>query len=242
MAQSATASMGRTTRASCGRHPTAAELYADGAHEATGQFVIGSSSLNKERADTLDVSLRGEGPVHWHLSTYIDRFSDYIYLAPTPLFEDGLPVFEYRQADARFTGAELEVTLPLLESAQQDLQLRLAADYVRARLDDGGPLPQIPPLRFGGDLNYQAGAWQGELSAFRYAKQTRVADYETPTDGYTLVDVSVGYSWDPPTGPALLFAKGSTLTDADARRHTSLLKESAPLPGRSLGAGLRLEF
>jgi iron complex outermembrane receptor protein len=40
----------------------------------------------------------------------------------------------------------------------------------------------------------------------------------------------------------LLFASGHNLLDEEARRHTSPLKEYAPLPGRSLTAGVRLEF
>lgn len=224
------------------RHPTAAELYADGPHEATSQFVIGSTALDKETANTLDVGLRGEGKVHWHLSAYLNQFSAYIYLAPTAEIEDGLPVFEYRQADARFTGAELEVTLPLLEKSANDLNLRLVADYVRARLADGSPLPQIPPLRFGGELNYARDAWRAGLSAFRYAKQTRVAAYETDTDGYTMVDANVGYQWPLQSGSVLVFLKGSNLADVDARRHTSPLKEYAPLPGRSGLLGVRVEF
>lgn len=224
------------------RHPTAAELYADGPHEATGQFVIGSTALDKETANTLDVGLRGEGKVHWHLSAYLNQFSDYIYLAPTADVEDDLPVFEYRQADARFTGAELEVTLPLLAQSNRDLDLRLVADYVRATLADGSPLPQIPPLRSGAKLNYSAGAWRAELAAFRYARQERVAAYETETDGYTMVDANIGYKWPFATGSVLVFVKGSNLTDVDARRHTSPLKEYAPLPGRSGLLGLRVEF
>lgn len=42
--------------------------------------------------------------------------------------------------------------------------------------------------------------------------------------------------------PALLFIRGSNLLDEDARRHASPLKDHAPLPGRSLGAGVRFEF
>ena len=40
----------------------------------------------------------------------------------------------------------------------------------------------------------------------------------------------------------LLYLRAENLFDEDARRHTSPLKEFAPLPGRSVGAGVRLEF
>jgi iron complex outermembrane receptor protein len=40
----------------------------------------------------------------------------------------------------------------------------------------------------------------------------------------------------------LVYLRGDNLLDEDARRHTSPLKEFAPLPGRALGVGVRLEF
>ncbi len=43
-------------------------------------------------------------------------------------------------------------------------------------------------------------------------------------------------------GLLLVYARASNLLDEEARRHTSPLKEFAPLPGRSFGAGVRLEF
>lgn len=224
------------------RHPTAAELYANGAHEATGQFVVGDPNIRRETANTIDIGLRGEGAVHWHLTAYLDRFDDYIYLAPTQDFADDLPVFDYRQADARFAGAEVEVMFPLWRQADRELQLRLMADYVHAELADGSPIPRIPPLRVGGELTYEAGGWRAELSAFRYAKQTRIAAYETSTDGYTLIDASVSYKWLLSKGAVSLFARGGNLTDTEARRHTSPLKDYAPLPGRSALLGVRAEF
>ncbi len=41
---------------------------------------------------------------------------------------------------------------------------------------------------------------------------------------------------------SLAYLRGENLLDEDARRHTSPLKEFAPLPGRSIGAGVRLDF
>jgi iron complex outermembrane recepter protein len=43
-------------------------------------------------------------------------------------------------------------------------------------------------------------------------------------------------------GDVLVFLRGSNLLDEDARRHSSPLKEIAPLPGRSAHLGLRAEF
>jgi hypothetical protein len=42
--------------------------------------------------------------------------------------------------------------------------------------------------------------------------------------------------------PLHLFVRGTNLLDEDARRSTSLVKDVAPLPGRSLAIGIRASF
>ncbi|MGC3979940.1 MAG: TonB-dependent receptor [Steroidobacteraceae bacterium] len=225
------------------RHPSATELYADGVHDATGQFIVGDTNLKQETANTVDLIWRGGDTVHWHVSAYLDHFQDYIYLAPTGEVEEELPVFNYRQADARYIGAEASVHWHLFEVDDSHLDMTLTSDYVRATLRDGSPVPLIPPLRFGAELEYTQSAWRATLSAFRYNAQDRVADNETSTAGYTMVDASLSRDWSLTEHTTLqTFLRGSNLTDVEARRHTSPLKKYAPLPGRSAELGLTLKF
>jgi iron complex outermembrane receptor protein len=71
-----------------------------------------------------------------------------------------------------------------------------------------------------------------------------VAPNELPTDGFMLLGADA--SWRLGVGSQgrqlLVYVRASNLLDEDARRHTSPLKEFAPLAGRSLGAGIRLEL
>ena len=223
------------------RHPSATELYANGAHEATQQYLVGNSALRRESATDIDLTLRGNHGLRWELSAYSNRFKNYIYLAPTGQFNTALPVFNYRQADAKFVGFEAELTLPLLQGGARSLDLRLAADRVQGELADGSKLPQLPPLHFGGELLGSWGNWNATASLWRYSGQHDIAANETPTDGYTLVAASLNRRWSLGDGGSLLlFLNGSNLTDQLARRHSSPLKAIAPLPGRSVTAGLRL--
>jgi iron complex outermembrane receptor protein len=224
------------------RQPTSTELYADGPHAAVQRFEIGDASLGKERSNALDLSLRSSGTVAWQVNAYVNRFSDFVYLQPTGAVEDDFDVYEYRQDDADFMGVEAEVTFPLLALAGGRVEGRLAGDYVHAELDDGSAVPQIPPLRLGASLSWRDDRFGATLATWWYDRQSRVADNEGPTDGYTMVDLDVSWRVASPLGTVLLFAKGSNLLDEEARRHTSALKEYAPLPGRSLTAGARLQF
>lgn len=228
------------------RHPQAAELFADGPHLAAGRVEIGDPLLEKETALTVDASLRAQGEsLRWSISVFYNDYSDYIYLNPTGDVDDGeepLPIYEYLQGGAKLHGYEAEVVLPLLARTGHDLELRLASDYVRGKLDNGENLPQIPPLRVGLGLHYETGAWHFGAEAFRSLQHDEVIANELPTDGYTLLDVDASYRLPLGGSHALVFVRGSNLLDADARLSTSPLKDIAPLPGRSLHLGIRAQW
>jgi iron complex outermembrane receptor protein len=225
------------------RHATATELYADGPHLAVQRFEIGDATLRPERQRTADLSLRRHTE-QWGLTltAYVSDYDDYIYTTLTGDIEDDLPVANYQQRDARFTGFEAELDLPELEFGGGKLATHLVADAVRAELSSGEDLPQIPPLRVGAELRYTLGEWSAGFSAQHHLRQDRVAAYETTTAGYTLVGLDASWRTEVASHPLHLFVRADNLLDADARRHTSPLKEYAPLPGRSLGAGVRVEF
>ncbi len=225
------------------RAPTAEELFSDGPHIATQSYELGDAGLGKERA------LAGELGLHVHagrvdakLSVYQARYDDFIYLADTGAEEDELPVRQWTQGDARFTGWEAEAKIALAEGASGDWSLRVFADGVDAKLDSGERLPRIAPGRVGLDIDWSRGGWWARVGAVRVATQDEVSPMEDPTPGYTLVDAGLGYHWDVGAAGWELFLEGRNLTDREARVHTSFLKEVAPLPGRNIAAGVRVVF
>jgi iron complex outermembrane receptor protein len=224
------------------RHPQAAELYADGPHLAVQRYEIGDDGLGRETATTLDLGLRAEGTLHWHVSAFWSDFDDYIYARPTGSELDGLPVFVYVQEDAEFYGLEAELEFPLAETRAGGLHARVGGDWVRGRLSDGGNLPQIPPLRLLAGLEYDAGPLHAALDVQWFDDQDDVAADETPTDGGTLLGAEVSYRWDRGGSGVMLFLRGSNLLDEELRRHVSPIKDYAPLPGASVLLGLRAGF
>src|SRR5690606_24120117 len=121
-------------------------------------------------------------------------------------------------------------------------EVRLAGDYVRGRLKDGSDLPQMPPLRYGIELHFERDRLHLGLEAYRYGRQDKVATNERTTPGYTMLDADASYRFDLGAHSLLVFLRGTNLLDEEARRHSSPLKEFAPLPGRSLHVGFRAEF
>lgn len=136
--------------------------------------------------------------VRWTVNGYYNDYTDYTFENPTGQFipaEDGeeFQLFEYLQGDAKFYGFEAEVGFPLWQQGEDHLELRLASDYVRGKLDNGGDLPNIPPLRVGAGLHYDLGQWHLGTQVFYYDKQDKIAANELLTDGYTMVNADTSY-------------------------------------------------
>jgi iron complex outermembrane recepter protein len=229
------------------RHPTVTELFANGPHVAVQRFEIGDANLKRERANTVDLSLRRNlANFGGSLTLFYSDYARFIFPALTGAFageeDELLPVIEYQQADARFSGFEAELSLPRAQVLGGEFASRIIADYVRAKLQDGGDLPLIPPLRVGAEVDLSRGALRTGLSVMYYDTQNKLGPNELPTDSYTMVDVDVSYRLPGDGAETLLFVRGSNLLDEEARRHSSPLKDFAPLPGRSFGAGVRVSF
>ena len=175
------------------------------------------------------------------MATYMNQIDDYILLSPTAAFIDEFQVFEYGQTDARLSGFEAEGCLELADTKAGHLHTRLFADMVRGEdRNTGNNLPRIPPLRLGAGLHYVINTIEASVEATWHDEQTRTASNELPTDSYVLVGADISCALD--EAGVFLFLKGTNLIDEDARQHASPLKDTVPLPGRSLHVGVRWDF
>jgi len=226
------------------RSPTPEELYSNGVHVATQSVELGNPQLDIETANRAEIGMHWHGgPVKLSVSLYHTRFADFIYLADTGTLVDELPQRQWSQADARFTGGEAALDWAIADNASGSWDLRVFGDRVHAQLDDGGNQPRIVPARLGGELRWKRAQWRASVGAIRSARQDEVAAFESETPGYTLVDAHLAWHTDTPGGNAWeVFVDGSNLLDAEARPHTSFLKDLSPLPGRGFVVGVRAFF
>jgi len=235
------------------RHPTATELYADGEHLALQRLELGNAELGVETARTADLTWRlDDAAGRWQakVGLFVSDYRNYIFAAPIDHADDhgdhdheDLRKVEYRATDARFHGLEAEWSIDELVSvAGGNLGARIFGDFVRGRDRDGHALPQIPPLRIGGELTWTRGPWRLGLESLWHDTQTRLADNELRTDGYNLLAADIAYRHEAGARTMLWFLRGQNLLDEDARRHASPLKDVAPLAGRAVNAGVRVEF
>lgn len=235
------------------RAPTSYELYANGVHVATAAFERGDASLPAERGVNLDLALEWKGaPGHLRAGVFGGRYADYIALLrddeapPGPaLNPEGLPVYGFQAVQARLVGAELEASRRLLLGGGQALELDGQLDWVRAsNRDTDEPLPRMPPLRLRLGAAWTVAGWTLRGDVTRAQRQHRVPSDDRPTPGYTLLNLGASRAVEVGDAHALLFVRLDNATDELAYNAGSIVtvRRLAPLPGRSLSAGLRVSF
>ncbi|MEJ5979213.1 TonB-dependent receptor [Novosphingobium sp. PS1R-30] len=225
------------------RAPSAEELFANGPHAGTEAFEIGDPGFKSERAWSVEAILRGSGDNYtFEASAYHSWFSNFIYQDLTGAIEDGLPVYQFRQADARYYGFEAQGSFVLARIGDAKLGVDALADYVHATIEGSGPAPRIPPLRVLGGVSYKARIFDLRGEVEHVTAQNRISPFETRTPGFTLVNAELNVR---PWGldhPLTLALSANNIFNVDARRHASVLKDYAPLAGRDIRVTARVNF
>lgn len=244
-----------TTLSATERAPTSFELYANGVHAATGAYERGDPTLQAERGHNLDVALQWQGSAHDRLrvGVFAARFSRYISLEASGATIDlpdeegnleSFPEYVFRPVRARLHGLEVEGRQRLREGGWT-LDLSGKLDLTRGTdSDSGAPLPRLAPLRLLLGLDAGLGPWTLRAEVDHAARQDRVPATDVPTAGYTLVNLAASRRFAIGSTSALWFVRLGNVGDTLARSASSIVtvRELAPLPGRSVRTGLRLDF
>lgn len=233
--QSFSLSLSRAERA-----PVVEELLSNGPHFASQSFDIGDRDLDEETSHNIELGYRYQGPVDLKLSIFYNKIDDFIFKKNTgeENEEEELDIYQFQQQDATFRGAEASLVVPF----KDNWQVEIFGDYVRAKLDKGGDVPRIPPLRYGIALDYQAYNWHTGFRLTDVKKQNHAGEFEEDTDSYTRLDAHFNYHVDTAAGDWLFFAKANNLLDEEIRNSTSFLREFAPEARLSLELGVRYSF
>lgn len=226
------------------RAPTADELFARGNHAGTQAFELGNPDFSTERGWGVEGTLHGRGQnFHVAVSGFYNKFDRFIYddivaddacLAASGADELEFPCFAYLQSGAEYYGAEIQADWTAARFGRAELRLDGLADFTRASLESGEPVPRIPPLRMLGGVTLDAREWSVRGEVEHAFKQDRVSARETTTPAYTFVNASL--SWKPALAADRLsfILQANNIFDVEARRHASLLKDYAPLAGRDV--------
>ena len=227
------------------RHPGVEELFSNGAHVATRQFEVGliaaGAAATKETANGVEAGYHYHlDHMEWALTVFRNHIENFIYQSLDGSLADGLPIAVYSQATAFFSGFEAELSVNREWRGGTVAEIRLFSDFVKAELSSGDRLPRIPPGRLGAELHWLGNQWAFGIDAIWHARQNRVSSFQT--DSFTQLGAHLVYDIEGEATQWQLFVRGSNLLDEAGRRASSVLAAYAPLPGRSLHAGVRLRF
>ncbi len=251
------------------RSAAAEELFAFGPHLATGTYERGLADASIETANNIEIGFdHHDARLSVEATLYLNSIRNYLYLdeVDAGLDADGsgdassdgiadrvdeegafdpdgdLLLVDYRQANARFYGVEGQASYKLL-SGPLKLSVRAFGDQVVGQLNSGGDLPRVTPARVGFGFDPAFGPFTASLSYTRVLAQNDIATLETRTAGYNLMNIEAAYHFrlaEAATADSELFLRARNVLDDDARRHTSFVKDFAPIPGASVYVGFRL--
>ncbi len=233
------------------RLPSSQELFWNGFHHATESYIIGDRDLDKETSVNFDVDAiyKHNDAFSSRVSFYYYDFENYIY--QSPLVDDSgvpildpfhlSPVWQIQGVGAKIYGLGIE------EKYKKTLGLHALTftaqlNFLKGELDSGGYIPRMSPYNATFCLEHDHMNLHSELTYKWVDKSRNVAENETSTDGYTMLNFSTKYHYELTHGSLELWLKGNNLTDDLAINHISFLKETAPLPGRSVIVGLDYKF
>jgi iron complex outermembrane receptor protein len=230
-------------------------LFARGPHDGPGTFDTGVPTIDEERANSLEGTLRFNGDrVELQGSLWVTSFSNYIFgmLTGRTCDEEGTCVdddsldfreLNYVQVDSTFHGTEAKASFALGDGSNGRLRLDLVGDYVRAKIDNGGGnVPRIPPYHVGVGLHWDGSSFDGGVLVRYSAEQDDVAVGETVTDDFTSVDAHFGWRPMPDRAGVELAIVGRNLTDTVQRNAVALNKDEVLLPGRDIRLVARVNF
>jgi iron complex outermembrane recepter protein len=235
------------------RAPTVEELFSNAFHAAAGTYDRGNPNLSSETNQGFDGILRFQGSrVNGQFSGYYNTVANFI----TPnIVKDTLidgesgpiivPLNQFSQADAKLKGLEGRIEV----ETTRNLILGVMGDLVRGELDDGTPLPFLPPARVGGLLRWDARRVSANVEVRHAFRQDRVPPAATPddpsgvaTDAYTIANLSFGLNLISGGRVSSVTLRADNLFDTKYRDSASRIKDFAFNPGRNLSLVYKVLF
>jgi len=221
------------------RAPSYFELFADGVHAATGQYIVGNSSIKNEVSNGIDFNIKRKDVSNTtSISAYYNYFNNYIGSFNTGTQRDGMDEAIFKSVKASFKGVELESK----QLVADNLTANIRAEYVIAKNEDTGSyIPRIAPLKMGIGSTYQKERYSLNINLLHAFAQNKLSVNELKTDAYTNLSLLATYQI-PVKYNIELFTRANNLLNEDIRDATSYIKDIAPQGGRSIMFGVRGDF
>jgi iron complex outermembrane receptor protein len=241
------------------RTPDFNELYSDGPHLAAYSYDVGNPRLGEETGVGVDAFARvTRARFRGEVAAFRNALAGYVFPRNTGLLgrQGGRPLFQFTGRDALLAGvdgsAEWSVTPALVVDATASYvrgTLRGPRDSLPADAALGLParlgaraLPLMPPLQGRAGLRLERPRWFAGGGVRAAARQERLGDYETPTAGYAVGDLTAGLRLLAGSRLHTITLRVDNLLDREYRDHLSRVKAIMPEAGRNLSLLYRMAF
>jgi iron complex outermembrane receptor protein len=236
------------------RAPNISELSANGIHEGTFRYEIGNPLLKPEKSLQFDVGITADGKkIGFSLDGFYNLINNYIYYRHTTgdsviTGEGVFPAYRYTQGFSTLKGFELSLDIHPVSN----LHFQTSLAYVAGINEDlNNPLPFIPPLKIESELQYTFKTKKTshlsdpyiKIEAENIFRQDRVDEFETPTNGYTILNGGIGTNIKVSKQRLLIFIAAKNILNKEYYNHLSSLKEKGIHDmGRNIIFGLQVPF
>ncbi|MFB2577925.1 TonB-dependent receptor [Acinetobacter sp. c2-A9] len=235
------------------RAPEVNELYASRAHLSTMTQEEGNQKLKSEQVKSTELSLLLNYPtLDINATAYQHNFNGFYYLRSSGTSGNQgnrLRLKYWNQINTKVNGFEFDVTKRFSLNQWGDFEAKAFADLVKNKPSDykeyGHYLVNIPTNRYGMSLDWKYNDWTSGVNLIHYAKPKYLGkdiNIEVPLPGYSMLDLSVAKTMNWNKAKVNLFANVSNALNQDARVQSSPLRYIAPLPARSINAGVSFDF
>ncbi|MDR2824900.1 MAG: TonB-dependent receptor [Prevotellaceae bacterium] len=189
------------------RSPNMYELLSDGIHEGTNRYEIGNQDLKIENAYQFDLSVN-YAATHLELfaNPYFNFIKNFIYVQPSGSQIDDVDVYNYVQGDAFLYGGE--TGFHLHPHPVDWLHIESAYSTVFGQKTNNDFLPLMPSQKLKTTIKSNFSFQKAEAKSFsilqefsayiRYQysfAQNRLAEFETKTPDYHLVDFGASFDF-----------------------------------------------
>lgn len=216
------------------RAPTAPELFSEGPHLAAYSYEIGNADLNRENAIGAELFLDFKmADTFVHFALFQNDIQDYIF--PNNTGEKSwqradLYVYQFVGLDALMRGCEMSFHLPL----KQKFHAAGVISYVHGVLTPSRtPIPYLPPLEGKFNLGFSRGKLDVSASARAAAAQHRLGEFEAPTEGYVVFDLSSHYTLMLRQYLCTASFAVENVSNTVYRKHLNRVREIMPEQGRN---------
>ncbi len=213
---------------------------------------LGNPDLKPEKGYSADLGIRIWKPRFNLQSAFfanrltdmvVEKSGEFVYTLTSESDPDTIAaLINSNVRKALLYGAELQFAY----NFYNNLVLFGSGSYVRGKdTGEGGNLPQIPPFKGRLGIRYNwLPAGSIELSALGAARQGKIAEGETETDGYVRLDLALSsVEFDLPFAKLQLFAGIDNIGDKSYTNHLSTNRGDIKLePGRNVFVRLKLGF